>query len=115
MGTKIIVLNLPQSIDASALEDMFTLVGDVRASIIEYDTASGKSTGIGHVEMSTEAQALDVISHFNGQTARGHVLVVREDKPHVPKPRSALKKVARRSASTQIKTRTAVSSLKIRT
>jgi hypothetical protein len=35
--------------------------------------------------MSNAQQALDGIQHFNGQSKQGHVLSVREDKPHVPR------------------------------
>ena len=76
MGTKLLVSNLPDSVDASALEDMFTLVGDVCRVTVE-------SSGVGRVEMSNAEQAQDGIAHFHGQVSGGQILVVREDKPHV--------------------------------
>jgi RNA recognition motif-containing protein len=85
VGTKLLISNLPRHVDASALEDMFTVVGDVRAARIECDAITGASNGVGYVEMSSSQQAQDGIQHFNGQSSRGHVLAVREDKPHTPK------------------------------
>lgn len=93
MGTKLLVTNLPLSVDSSALEDMFTLIGNVRTARVELDEASGTSRGVGHVEMMTAQEAQDGISHFNGQSKGGQRLAVREDKPHVPKLKARGKSV----------------------
>lgn len=84
MSTKLLISNLPDTVSASALEDMFTMVGDVRAASIEYDESTGASKGVGRVEMSTISQAECGIEHFNGQSRHGRVLAVRIDRPHVP-------------------------------
>lgn len=84
-GTKLLISNLPLTVDSSDLEDMFTIVGDVRVAKVERNLETGTSIGIGRVEMSNIQQAQDCIEHFNGQSTQGHVLAVREDKPHVPR------------------------------
>jgi RNA recognition motif-containing protein len=96
LGTELLVSNLPPSIDASALEDMFTMIGNVKSSRVEYDTETGLSKGRGYIEMCTPEEAENCILHFNGQDKLGQRLAVREDKPHVPKP--AVEKKSRRAA-----------------
>jgi RNA recognition motif-containing protein len=51
MGTKLLVTNLPLDLDSSDLEDMFTMVGDVRAALVLRDEQSDVSRGVGQVEM----------------------------------------------------------------
>lgn len=84
MTTKLLVTNLPPTLDASDLEDLFTVVGDVRRAVVESDSITQASLGIGRVEMSTVQEANDCILHFNGQRVRGSVLAVRADVPHEP-------------------------------
>ena len=52
MNTTLLVANLAASIDASDLESMFSIVGEVRSARIVYNT-EGVSKGMGYVEMST--------------------------------------------------------------
>jgi RNA recognition motif-containing protein len=96
LGTALLVSNLPPSVDASMLEDMFTMVGNVKAARVEYDNDTGLSKGRGFVEMFTPEEAENCILHFNGQDKFGQRLAVREDVPHVPKP--AIEKKSRRAA-----------------
>lgn len=85
MNRALRVSNLPLCFDSSMLEDMFTIVGNVRNAQVVFDGVTGKSKGFGIVEMSTAEEAQDGILHFHGQVKQGHSLVVREDIPHVPK------------------------------
>jgi RNA recognition motif-containing protein len=62
------------------LEDMFTIVGNVRAAHIVRDEGSGTSRGIGLVEMATEEEAQNCIHFYNGHPE----VVVRKNLPHVP-------------------------------
>jgi RNA recognition motif-containing protein len=96
LGTALLVSNLPASVDASTLEDMFTMIGNVKAARIEYDVQTGVSKGRGYVEMFTPEEAENCISFFHGQEKLGQRLAVREDVPHVPKP--AIEKKSRRAA-----------------
>lgn len=97
MSTILRVSNLPLCFDSSMLEDMFTVIGNVKKARVEMDTFSGLSRGFGFVEMSTNEEAQDCIHYFNGQITKGSTLSVREDVPHVPK-RDVLKDAKRRTA-----------------
>lgn len=76
LNATIFVSNLPLSLDSSALEDMFTRVGDVRQALIERDPMSGASLGRGTVEMSTREEAENCVLHFNSQPMNGQRLAV---------------------------------------
>ena len=84
MGKKLCIRNLHASVDASTLEDMFETVGNVQSASVSCDVETGTSLGYGHIEMSTEQEAADCIDRFNGQEKNGRILIVIEDKPHVP-------------------------------
>ena len=86
MGTKLIVRNLTADINCSDLEGMFMTVGDVIKAAVSMDSATGQSRGIGHVEMTTNAEAVDAIDRFHGMPNNGKILSVSEDRPHVPGP-----------------------------
>jgi RNA recognition motif-containing protein len=86
MGKRLFVRNLGSAIDATGLEDLFMTVGNVEKADVVLDEETGASRGYGYVEMSTEQEAVDCISRFHGQKANGSILIVTEDKPHVPIP-----------------------------
>ncbi len=88
------VSNLPLSLDSSMLEDIFTMIGNVRSAQVLLDVVSGANRRFGLVEMSTEDEAQDCIRYFNGQIRDDNALVVRENTPHIPLP-PPFKKVAR--------------------
>jgi RNA recognition motif-containing protein len=78
INTTLKIRNFTNSTDASDLEDMFSMVGNVRsARVIE---------GIGYVEMSSFEEMQNGVHHFHGQPRDGQILMVQENKPHVPKP-----------------------------
>jgi RNA recognition motif-containing protein len=85
MGKKLYVGNLPFSATDQILSDTFAQCGTVESSKIIMDRESGRSKGFGFVEMSTEAEALDAISKFNGADYDGRAMTVNEAKPMVPR------------------------------
>jgi len=85
MGKKLYVGNLPFSATDQILNDTFAQCGTVESSKIIVDRETGRSKGFGFVEMSTEAEALDAISKFNGADYDGRPMTVNEAKPMVPR------------------------------
>jgi RNA recognition motif-containing protein len=85
MGKKLYVGNLPYSATDQILSDTFAQCGTVESSKIIMDRDTGRSKGFGFVEMSTEAEALEVISKFNGADYDGRAMTVNEAKPMVPR------------------------------
>ncbi len=85
MGKKLYVGNLPFSATDQVLVDTFSQCGKVESAKIIVDRDSGRSKGFGFVEMSTEAEAADAISKFNGADYDGRPMTVNEAKPMVPR------------------------------
>lgn len=85
MGKKLYVGNLPFSATDQILSDTFSQCGKVDSAKIITDRDTGRSKGFGFVEMSTEAEAQDAISKFNGADYDGRSMTVNEAKPMVPR------------------------------
>jgi RNA recognition motif-containing protein len=85
MGKKLYVGNLPYSATDQILTDTFSQCGTVESSKIIMDRDTGRSKGFGFVEMSTEAEAQDAISKFNGADYDGRAMTVNEAKPMAPR------------------------------
>ena len=85
MGKKLYVGNLPFSATDQALADAFAQCGTVTSAKIITDRDSGRSKGFGFVEMSTEAEASEAISKFNGADYDGRSMTVNEAKPMAPR------------------------------
>lgn len=85
MGKKLYVGNLPYSATDQILTDTFSQCGTVQSSKIITDRETGRSKGFGFVEMSTDAEAADVISKFNGADYDGRAMTVNEAKPMAPR------------------------------
>ncbi|MFZ9595328.1 MAG: RNA recognition motif domain-containing protein [Bdellovibrionia bacterium] len=85
MGKKLYVGNLPFSATDQILADTFAQCGTVESAKIITDRDSGRSKGFGFVEMSTEAEAADAISKFNGADYDGRAMTVNEAKPMAPR------------------------------
>jgi RNA recognition motif-containing protein len=81
---KLYVQNLDGEIDSAILNDMFSCVGEVVNATVEVKSARGNNYRVGYVEMSTRQEALDGIDRFNGQKKFSNLLVVTEDRPHIP-------------------------------
>lgn len=85
MGKKLYVGNLPFSATDQILTDTFSQCGIVTSSKIIMDRDSGRSKGFGFVEMSTDAEASDAISKFNGMDYDGRAMTVNEARPMAPR------------------------------
>ena len=85
MGKKLYVGNLPYTATDQLLVDTFAQVGTVESAKIITDRDTGRSKGFGFVEMSTEAEAADAISKFNGAEYEGRTLTVNEARPMAPR------------------------------
>lgn len=85
MGKKLYVGNLPFSATDQSLSEVFAQCGTVESSKVITDRDTGRSKGFGFVEMSTEAEAQDAISKFNGAEYEGRPMTVNEAKPMAPR------------------------------
>lgn len=85
MGKKLYVGNLPFSADQGALEHIFSQSGTVESAKVITDRDTGRSKGFGFVEMSSDAEATDAISKFNGADYEGRPMTVNEAKPMAPR------------------------------
>lgn len=85
MGKKLYVGNLPFSATDTALADAFAQCGTVTSAKIITDRDTGRSKGFGFVEMSTDAEAANAITKFNGADYDGRAMTVNEAKPMAPR------------------------------
>jgi RNA recognition motif-containing protein len=85
MGKKLYVGNLPFSANDQTLMDTFAQVGTVESARVIMDRDTGRSKGFGFVEMSTDEEAQEAISKFNGQDFGGRAMTVNEAKPMAPR------------------------------
>src|SRR4051812_42083741 len=85
MGKKLYVGNLPFSATDQILTDTFSQCGTVESAKIITDRDTGRSKGFGFVEMSSDAEAADAISKFNGADYDGRAMTVNEAKPMAPR------------------------------
>ena len=85
MATKLYVGGLPYSSTEDALKDHFAKAGTVVSATIIMDKMSGRSKGFGFVEMSTDEEAQNAVSMFNGQEFEGRKLTVNEARPMQPR------------------------------
>lgn len=85
MGKKLYVGNLPFSATEQDLSDTFSQCGSVDSVKIITDRDTGRSKGFGFVEMSTDDEAQQAISKFNGADFGGRAMTVNEAKPMAPR------------------------------
>src|SRR3954447_14922498 len=85
MGKKLYVGNLPFSATDAALQSIFAQAGTVESAKIIMDRDSGRSKGFGFVEMSSDQEAADAISKFNGADYEGRPMTVSEARPMAPR------------------------------
>lgn len=81
MAKKLYVGGLPYSTTNDELKDHFAQAGSVDSAVIIMDKMSGRSKGFGFVEMSSDAEAQNAISMFNGKDFGGRNLTVNEARP----------------------------------
>lgn len=85
MSKKLYVGNLPYSATDQTLTDAFSECGSVQSAKVVMDRDSGRSKGFAFVEMSTDAEAANAISRFNGANLEGRAINVSEAKPQAPR------------------------------
>ena len=85
MGKKLYVGNLPFSTTDQALSELFSQCGTVESAKIITDRETGRSKGFGFVEMSSDSEANEAISKFNGQQNDGRAMTVNEARPQAPR------------------------------
>jgi RNA recognition motif-containing protein len=85
MGKKLYVGNLPFTATDEALQQIFAQAGTVTSAKIIMDRDSGRSKGFGFVEMSSDQEAADAITKFNGADYSGRPMTVSEARPMAPR------------------------------
>jgi cold-inducible RNA-binding protein len=70
--------NLTLGVNDSDLEDLFAPHGTVQSAHVVMDSDTGRSKGVGFVEMATCAQAQAAIAALNGKDSNGNTLTVTE-------------------------------------
>ncbi len=85
MSKKLYVGNLPYSANDQSLIDAFTECGSVQTAKVIMDRDSGRSKGFAFVEMSTDDEANNAITRFNGADWEGRAMNVSEAKPQAPR------------------------------
>ena len=86
MGKKLYVGNLSYSIRDNDLEQAFGEFGAVTSAKVMMERETGRSKGLGFVEMGTDAEALAAIEGLNGHSLDGRALTVNEARPMEPRP-----------------------------
>lgn len=81
MNKTLYVCHSGQTLDLSAVEDLFTTVGDVKASQFVTAPDSTGAAKLGAIEMVSVQQAIDCAERFNGHLMNGHVLSVDTKHP----------------------------------
>lgn len=85
MGKKLYIGNLPYSATEQDLTDAFKQCGTVASTKIIMDRETGRSKGFAFVEMSSDQEAVDAISKFNGADYDGRAMTVNEARPMAPR------------------------------
>src|SRR5215470_7056211 len=85
MGKRLYVGNLPFSATDESLMQMFQQAGQVESARVITDRDTGRNKGFGFVEMSTEQEAADAITRFNGTDFEGRSITVNEARPMQPR------------------------------
>ena len=81
MGNKLYVGGLPYSVTEGQLQEIFAAHGTVESARVIMDKFSGRSKGIGFVEMSSGAEAQKAIQALNGTEFDGRNITVNEARP----------------------------------
>ena len=85
MGKKLYVGNLSYDVSSSDLEAMLAAHGTVISAEVIADRSTGRSKGVGFVEMDSEADAQAAFAALDGQPHGGRTLTVNEAKPRAPR------------------------------
>ena len=82
----IYVGNLPFAFRNADLQKLFEEFGEVKSAKIVMDRDTGRSKGVGFVEIEDDAVAEKAIEQLNGKEANGRALRVNEARPKEPRP-----------------------------
>src|SRR5438270_8940902 len=86
MRTKLYVRNLSFNTTETDLQDLFAQAGAVQDVMLMQDKFTGKSRGFAFVTMTSEQDAQNAITQFNGKTVEGRALTVNEARPREARP-----------------------------
>jgi len=86
LGTKIFVGNLDFRTSPDKVREFFAPAGKIEDVFFPTDRETGRSRGFAFVTFSTEAEATDAISRFNGQQLDGRPLRVNAAEDRPPRP-----------------------------
>src|SRR3954465_2114141 len=86
MGTRLYVGNLSFNTTETDLQDLFSQAGAVQEVALMQDKFTGKSRGFAFVTMTSEQDAQNAISQFNGKTVEGRPPTVNEARPREARP-----------------------------
>src|ERR1700704_6361527 len=81
MGRKLYVGNLSYNVGDADLQQLCEPHGTVQSAQVIQDRDTGKSKGVGFVEMGSDSEAQAAISAMNGQDHGGRALTANEAKP----------------------------------
>jgi RNA recognition motif-containing protein len=81
MSMKLYVGNLSFQTSSSDLQDLFSQAGTVESASVVEDRDTGRSRGLGFVEMSSTEEGEAAIAQFNGNDLNGRNLTVNVAKP----------------------------------
>ncbi|MDP9292168.1 MAG: RNA-binding protein [Verrucomicrobiota bacterium] len=81
MGNKLYVGNLSFNTTETQLQDLFAQAGPVQEVVLMQDKFTGKSRGFAFVTMSTDQDAQNAVTQFNGKSVDGRPLTVNEARP----------------------------------
>ena len=87
MGSKLYVGNLSYNATSSDLEALFSAHGTVQSAEVIADRDTGRSKGIGFVQMASDSEAQAAIAALNGADNDGRALTVNEARPREERPR----------------------------
>ena len=84
-STKLYVGGLPYSVTDGQLQGVFSPHGTVESARVIVDRMTGRSRGVGFVEMSSQSEAQEAIQKLNGSQLEGRSLTVNEARPQEPR------------------------------
>lgn len=87
MNTTLYVGGLPYSSNEESLKTYFAGAGTVVSANVITDRMTSRSRGFGFVEMSSEAEAQNAVSMFDGKEFEGRRLTVNMARPRTERPR----------------------------
>ena len=86
MGNKLYVGNLPYTVRDEDLQQSFGEFGSITSAKVMMERDTGRSKGVGFVEMGSDAEAQAAIAGMNGQSLGGRAITVNEARPMDARP-----------------------------